>query len=264
MPTVETRTARIHYEFAGDTNVQVLVLANSLGSSMRMWDKALPVLQQHYRVLRYDMRGHGQSSVPEPPYSMEQLGDDLLFLLDRLEIPCAHICGLSLGGMVAMWMGIYAPDRVRRLIFANTAARIGDRDGWQQRIAAVQSSGMEPLANASLERWFTPDYRLRHPGEMETMRAMIAATPAPGYAGCCAALRDADLRAQVAAIAAPCLVITGTHDLATPPADGRALYASLRQAHYDELDASHISAWEQHQQFAQAVDAFLQEEHRHG
>ena len=264
MPTVETRAARIYYEFTGDRNAQVLVLANSLGSSLRMWDKVLPALRPHFRILRYDMRGHGQSSVPEPPYSLEQLGDDLLFLFDRLEIPCAHVCGLSLGGMVAQWMGIDAPDRVRRLIFANTAARIGDRDGWQQRIAAVESSGMEPLANASLQRWFTPDYCLRHPEEMETIRAMIAATPARGYAGCCAALRDADLRAQVAAIAAPCLVIAGKHDPATPPADGRALHAALRQARYVELDASHISAWEQHQQFAQAVQAFLQEEHRHG
>jgi 3-oxoadipate enol-lactonase len=259
MPTIEKGDVRLHYEQSGAMDGPVLVLANSLGSNLQMWDKVLPSLEKSLQVLRYDMRGHGKSGVPPPPYSLEQLGNDLLLLIDHLSIGRVRVCGLSLGGLVSLWLGIHAPERFDRMIFANTAPHIGTRDGWEQRIAMVQSSGMEGLALQTLERWFTPGYREQHPAEMESIRQMVAATNASGYCGCCAALRDTDLRSEIAAIEAPCLVITGTHDPATPASDGRALHSALQNSSYVELDSSHLSAWEKAEDFAEAVLAFLRD-----
>jgi 3-oxoadipate enol-lactonase len=257
MPTLEKGDVHLHYEQSGAVNGPVLVLANSLGSNLHMWDKVLPSLEKSLRILRYDMRGHGKSSVPPPPYSIDQMGSDLLLLMDHLSIDRVHLCALSLGGVVLIWLGIHAPERFERLIFANTAARIGTRDGWEQRIAMVQSSGMDVLALQTVERWFTPAYREQHPAEMETIRQMLAATNPAGYCGCCAALRDNDLRGEVAAIEAPCLVITGTHDPATPPSDGRAIHSALRNSSFVEFDSAHLSAWEKAEEFSGAVLGFL-------
>lgn len=244
---------RIRYAESGKPRGPVLVLANSLGSNMHMWDKVLPAFQSKYRVVRFDMRGHGESAVVPEPFTIEQLGHDLLRLLDELQTDRANICGLSLGGLVALWLGIHAPGRVDRLIFANTAARIGSREMWEQRIAMVRRSGMSPLAVATLERWFTTAYRSSHPQEMERIRQMIAATDPVGYAACCAVLRDTDLRAEIGEVKAASLVITGTHDPATPPGDGRALHAGIRDSSYVELESSHLSAWERAEEFAEAV-----------
>ena len=160
-----------------------------------------------------------------------------------------------------MWVGIHAPQRLDRLILANTAARIGSRESWEQRIAMVQSSGMENLAQQTPERWFTASYQEKHPAEMDTVRRMISATNAAGYCGCCAVLRDTDLRSEVGAITSPCLVISGTYDLATPPSDVLALCSSLENSRYVELDASHLSAWEKPEDFSSEVLAFLGREH---
>ena len=169
MPTTENGGARLHYEVSGNPRGAVLVLANSLGSNLHMWDKVLPAFESRYRVLRFDMRGHGESGVSPQPFTIEQLGRDVLQLLDEVKVDRASVCGLSLGGVVALWIGIHAPGRLQRLIFANTAARIGTRrcgsNGSRQRIRAC-------LRVATLERWFTPTI-VAHPEEMED-RAMIA------------------------------------------------------------------------------------------
>lgn len=259
MPTTESGGVRLHYELSGNPRGAVLVLANSLGSNLHMWDKVLPAFESRYRVLRYDMRGHGESAVSLEPFTIEQLGRDVLQLLDEAEVDRASVCGLSLGGVVALWLGIHAPGRLQRLIFANTAARVGNLEMWEQRIATVRNTGMAPLAAATLERWFTPTYRAHHPEEMEQIREMIAATDPRGYLACCVALRDVDLRPQIGAVEAASLVITGTHDPATPPSDGRALHAALRKSRYLELDASHLSAWECAEEFAGAVKKHLAE-----
>ena len=253
MPTTESGGVRLHYEVSGNPRGAVLVLANSLGSNLHMWDKVLPAFESRYKVLRFDMRGHGESGVSPQPFTIEQLGRDVLQLLDEVKVDRASVCGLSLGGVVALWLGIHAPARFERLVFANTAARIGNQEMWEQRIATVANTGMSPQAVATLERWFTPTYRARHPEEMEQIRAMIAATDPGGYLACCAVLRDADLRAEIGAIEAASLVITGTHDPATPPSDGRAIDAALRKSRYLEFKSSHLSAWECADEFAAAV-----------
>ncbi len=265
MPTAELQEACLHYEMGGPPTGPVVVLVNSLGSDLHMWDKVLPYLDQHFRVLRYDARGHGLSTTPPTPYSIEQLGTDLLALLEKTSVETVHFCGLSLGGLVGLWLSIHAPQKIVSLVLANTGARIGTREGWDERIAAVQSHGLAPIAQSALGRWFTPGYRLEHPDEMNQICNMIERTSPEGYIGCCGVLRDTDLRSELSAIEIPCLVVTGSDDPATPPQDGHALHARLRNSTYLELQASHLSAWERSADFAGAILHFFQgKEHGNG
>ena len=257
MPIFENGAAGIHYELSGRADGPVLVLGNSLGSNLHMWDKVAGRFGEEYRVLRYDMRGHGGSSITAGPYRLEQLGNDVLTLLDFLGVERVNFCGLSMGGQVAMWLAIHAPLRVNRIVLANTGARILTPEAWDLRIAAVRKNGMEALAAASLERWFTPRYREQHQDEMAVIQAMIASTNPDGYCRCCNVLREADLRAEIRSVVTPSLIITGAHDPATPPSDGQALRAALRFSEYLELDSSHLSAWERADEFAHAVLTFL-------
>jgi 3-oxoadipate enol-lactonase len=257
MPATDSGGVRIRYAESGNPRGAVLVLANSLGSNMHMWDKVLPAFQSKYRVVRFDMRGHGESAVVPEPFTIEQLGQDVLEVMDKVQAERASICGVSLGGLVGLWLGIHAPDRVDRLILANTAARIGSKEIWEQRIETVDAAGMEALAVVTLERWFTPAYRHKHPEEMEKIRRMIAVTNPQGYTACCAVLRDTDLRVDAVQVKAATLVITGSRDPATPPADGRTLREAIKNSSYVELNASHMSVWECADEFAGAVAEHL-------
>jgi 3-oxoadipate enol-lactonase len=257
MPFADLSGARLHYELRGAPSSEVLVLAHSLGANLHMWDKIVPALEQHYRVLRYDTRGHGSSSVPASACTITQLAGDVVELLNHLQIERAHFCGLSLGGVVGMSLGIHESQRIGRLILANTAARIGTREGWEERIAAVRASGLQELATAALERWFTAEFHKAAPQEMETIRSMIANTSVQGYIACCEALRDADLRPEVASIQARTLIITGSEDPATPPADGLWLHQAVQGSACVELPTAHLSAWERPEEFQHAVIDFL-------
>lgn len=260
MPIIELDEVSIHYELSGPASARTLVFSNSLGSDLHMWDKIVPLLEHDFRVLRYDTRGHGSSGTPPLPWSIEMLAGDLIGLLNALSIERAHFCGLSLGGMVGLWLGLHFPERIDRLVLANTAARIGSREMWDARIAAVKAQGMPALAGGTVDRWLTAQFIRDCPEEVEAIRSMIERTSPEGYIGCCGVLRDTDLREDLARIQAPCLVITGTHDPATPPADGRTLQSNLRHARYVELDAAHLSAWERPADFAEALRTFLFEQ----
>ncbi len=257
MPTADLGKIRICYEVSGPASAEVIVLAHSLGANLHMWDKIVPALESRFRVLRYDSRGHGSSSVPSGPYSITELAGDAVALLNYLNLDRVHFCGLSLGGMIAMWLGINEPLRIDRLIFANTGARIGTREGWEERIASVRKAGMAPLAAATPGRWFTQRFRHEHPQEMEAIRTMIESTPVEGYVGCVAALRDGDLRPEIPAIRARALIITGNEDPATPPENGRWLHEKLPNSVYVELPAAHLSALERPKEFQRAVIDFL-------
>lgn len=248
----------IHYTLDGDPRAPVLLLSNSLGTSLAMWQPQIEQLSQHFYVLRYDTRGHGQSGVTPGPYSIAQLGGDVVALLDHLEIERAHLCGLSMGGITAMWLALHHPQRVNRLILSNTAAYIGPPDNWTVRAAAVRRDGIESIAGAVVSRWLTPEYARTHPNQVGELVAMLSATPAEGYAANCVAVRDNDLRREVAGIQAPTLIIAGSGDLPTPPADGKFLHAQIAHSQYIELDAAHLSNQQQAAKFNTAVINFLQ------
>ncbi|MDE3136004.1 MAG: 3-oxoadipate enol-lactonase [Acidobacteriota bacterium] len=229
------------YELSGAANGPVAAFSNSLGTNLRMWDPQAAALAGSFRVLRYDTRGHGETAVTPGPYSVDQLGRDVLRLLDALNLDRVHFCGLSLGGMIGMWLGVNAPERLHSLVLANTAARIGTVEGWNARIERIREVGLAAAAPSIVERWLTPEFRARAPELRQSLERMLVATPAEGYVACCAALRDADLREAIAAIRLPVLVIGGTKDLATQPADTHAVAERIPGARYIELDTAHLS-----------------------
>ncbi|MEO8345717.1 MAG: 3-oxoadipate enol-lactonase [Betaproteobacteria bacterium] len=254
---VDIDDARFHCRIDGEAGAPALVLCNGLGTDLGMWDPQIAALANTFRVVRYDSRGHGTSSVTPGPYSIERLGRDVVGLFDALRIERAHFCGLSMGGITGMWLGIHFPQRLQRLVLANTAARIGSADTWNTRIEKVRGGGVPAISLAVVERWFTPAFLAGNAATIADMLQMMERTPAEGYIACCAAIRDMDLRDGVAAITAPTLVIAGTHDIATPVADGRFLADRIAGAQFNELDAAHISNIEAGPAFTHALLAFL-------
>jgi 3-oxoadipate enol-lactonase len=250
---------RLHFQLDGPAGAPVLVLSNSLGTDLHMWDPQMSALAQDYRVLRYDTRGHGKSSVLPGQYTVAQLGSDVIALLDSLDIRKAHFCGLSMGGMTGLWLGANHPARLRSLALCNTAAKIGTADSWNERIATVRREGMHAVVAAVLERWFTPGFREREPATVAWVAAMLESTPPEGYAANCAAVRDMDQRDQLSRIAARTLVIVGAHDTSTPPQDGRAVASAIPGSRLVELDAAHLSNIERGAEFTAALTAFLSE-----
>jgi 3-oxoadipate enol-lactonase len=259
MPNIDVNGVQVRYEIDGPGDGPVLMLSNSLGTDVSMWAPQVPAFSKRFRVVRYDTRGHGASGVTPGPYTIEQLARDAVALLDRLGIERAHFCGLSKGGMIGMWLGINAPQRINKLVLCNTSACIGAPELWNARIENVRKGGMEAIATAVLQRWFTPAFHERAPGTIEAMRRTLVATPPDGYIACCAAVRDMDQRAAIARIGAPTLVIAGSQDAATPPADGRFLAETIPGAKYVELEAAHISNIEVVDGFTDAVLRFLGE-----
>lgn len=207
----------VHAVVTGRETGPVVVLSNSLGSTHRMWDAQLAELEQRFRVVRYDTRGHGETPVPAGPYTIDELADDVVALLDRLGVERAHLVGLSLGGMTAMRVAARNPERVDRLAVLCTAAQLPPAQAWVERAVAVRASGSRAVAASVVQRWFTPEYLVTHPDARAASEAMVAATPAEGYAGCCEVIAALDLRDDLASIAAPTLAIAGAEDPATPP-----------------------------------------------
>jgi 3-oxoadipate enol-lactonase len=232
----------LSYELSGQPGAPVLVLSCSLGTDRTMWDPQLAALGERFRLLRYDLRGHGASPVPPGPYSIAELGGDLVALLDRLDVDRASLCGVSIGGMLSLWMAAHHPARVERMVVCCTSAYIDPTGSYRDRAAAVRADGMEPLADAALERWFTPEFRRTHPDVAAHMRSVLVSLAREGYAGCCEALADMDLRADLPAVQAPTLVIAGAEDPATPPAHGAVIAEAVAQAQLEVLSpAQHLA-----------------------
>lgn len=235
-----------------------IVFVNSLGTNVRMWEPQSARLCRRLRVVRYDQRGHGESEAPPGPYSMELLGQDLLALLDGLGLRRVHLCGLSLGGMVALWFAAHFPERVDRAVFADTAARIGTTDGWNDRISAVESGGMASVRETVVARFLSTEFRARRPDVAREVGDMVEATDPRGYAGACAALRDADLHPLLGEVRAPSLVMAGERDESTPVEQARELHEALRGSRLEIVSgAAHLSNLEKSDFFNQRVTEFL-------
>jgi 3-oxoadipate enol-lactonase len=257
MPKPEVNGARIFYTLSGKADAPVLMMSNSLGTSLEMWQPQLAAFENKFHLLRYDMRGHGNSGLVDEACSISTFGHDVLALLDELQMDKVHFCGLSVGGVIGQWLGANAPERLRSLILCNTAAKIGTRESWNQRIADVEQHGMAAVTEAALERWFTPAFRLAAPDAIAPFRAMLLATNPRGYTLVGAAIRDMDQRKLVEDIRVPTCVIAGEHDPATTLDDARFLQAKISGATLVPLPVAHISNVEAAAQFNQAVIDFL-------
>src|SRR5271156_2837351 len=257
MAFVEKNGDKIHYALTGATNAPVIVFSNSLGANLSMWDPQLPEIEKTFRILRYDTRGLGQSSATPGPYSIEQLARDVLALLDALKIQRANFCGLSMGGMIGMWLGLDTASRAGKPVLLNTGAKIGSEKGWESRLELVRKDGLKAVAAGVIERWFTPEFRTRSPQAWESALRMLEAAPPEGYAACCAAVRDYDARDKISAIHIPTMVIAGGKDSATPPADGRYVADQIAGARYVGLEAAHLSNIEAAGEFTPELIQFL-------
>jgi 3-oxoadipate enol-lactonase len=242
----------------GAEDAPALMLSNSLSSNLSMWDPQMPEFLKRYRVVRYDHRGHGGTDAPAGPYSIERLAQDAVDILDALGIARAHWCGLSMGGMTGMRMLTHHADRIDRAVLANTAARMGPPELWDGRIKTATEGGMAALVDGTIERWLTPEFRERDPETIARVRAMILATPAQGYMGCCGAIRDMDQRETIKGIANPTLVIIGAKDPSTTPEAGAAIADAIAGSRSVTLDAAHLSNLEQPDAFTRAVVDFLE------
>lgn len=251
----------LNHLLEGPEDAPVLVLSNSLGTALEMWDDQAPVLRERFRLLRYDTRGHGGSPAPPGPYAIEDLGLDVIRLLDRLGVERASLCGLSVGGMTGMWLAAEAPERVERLVLLCTSALLGPKIVWDERIATATERGMDALVDGVIERWFTPAFRQEKPATVEKLARTLRDTDPEGYAGCCAAIRDMDLRDRLPSIEAPTLVVSGAEDPATPPGHGRLIRDAIPGAHFEVVPgAAHIANVERPEEITALILTHLEAE----
>jgi 3-oxoadipate enol-lactonase len=257
MAFAELNGLRMRYEFSGLESGPVLVFSHPLGTDLTMWDGQAADFGKQFRVLRYDKRGHGGSSSPAGPYTIEQMGRDAIALLDYLKLDKVNYCGLSIGGQTGMWLGANAPERLNKLVLSNTAAKIGNDDGWNARTDAVTKGGVKSVSKIVIDRWFTPDFQAKAPTEIEKIRNVFERSDAAGYIASCQAVKAFDFREKVSGVRVPTLVIAGTHDPATTPTDTKFVADRIAGSKFVELNASHLSNIEQREKYSAAVAEFL-------
>ncbi len=248
----------LHHDLTGPEDGPPLVLAGSLGTSLEMWEFQWPLSVRH-RLVALDVRGHGRSPVPPGPYTIAELGGDVLETMDSLGLARASFCGVSIGGMIGMWLGAHAPERIERLVLVCTSARLGPPEAWRERIDTVRGAGsVDPLADAVVARWLTPPFAAAHPELRDRLRAMLAGCDPEGYAGCCAAIETMDLRDELPAISAPTLVISGSEDQATPPEHQELIAARVPGARHEVVSpAAHIAVVERPEHVNRLIEEHL-------
>jgi 3-oxoadipate enol-lactonase len=256
MPMIDADGCPIHVAIDGRDSGPTVVLSNSLGATISMWEPQVAALAPHFRVVRYDRRGHGRSGTTGP-YTFERFGRDVLAILDALNIRTAHWCGLSMGGMVGQWLGANASERFDKMVLANTAAHFADGSRFKDRIGLVTQSGMGSVAEAAMASWFTEDFREREPAVVEDIRRMFVATPIAGYVGCLEALSRLDQRDLLPKISRPILIIAGRHDTGTTVEQAEYMRKAIPKASMTLLDAAHLSNVEQPYAFNDALMGFL-------
>jgi len=258
MPHAAINGIDLYYEISGQQDGPPILLSNSLASTLHMWDPQMPAFEAHYKVIRYDSRGHGKSAAPEGPYSIEMLVDDALGLLDHLGIDKTDFCGLSKGGMVGQMLATRHPNRVAKVVLCDTGCYMGPPEMWEGRIEAASTNGMAGVVDATIQRWLTEPFQKRDPATVEKIRDMILNTPVPGFVGCSRAIQAMDQRETIRAITAPTLVLVGADDPATTPEKAREIHERIAGSTLVILeDAAHLANMEQPEAFDDAVLGFL-------
>ncbi|ENV32782.1 3-oxoadipate enol-lactonase [Acinetobacter gerneri] len=257
MPTFTSNDAEINYQTFGDAHNPALIFSNSLGTKFSMWQTQIDYFKTNHFVICYDTRGHGQSSAPKGPYSIDQLGQDVVNLLDHLNIAKADFCGISMGGLTGQWLAINKPERFNHVTVCNTAAKIGQEQAWLDRAKLVREQGLKPIAETAALRWFTEPFIQSHAAVVDAMSNDLAAGSSEGYASCCEALAKADLREQLKTIPVPVLIVAGQQDPVTTVVDGQYMLDRIENAEMFEINASHISNVELPNDFNVALDNFI-------
>ena len=256
MPFADVNNTRLFYRLEGRSGLPALVLSHSLGCDLGMWAPQMPDLLDHFQVLRYDTRGHGASAIPAGDYKLEQLGQDVLALAEKLNFPRFAFCGISMGGAVGQWLGINAPQHLTNLVLANTSPKFGTRETWDDRRKAVLKGGMQAIIDATMQRFFSAENQ--QSVWAQSTRAIVLGTDPIGYAACCTALRDADTRSELGKISVPTLVIGSDKDPSTPwEGNGSVLARDIPGAQAVRLETAHLSNLEQPRAFTTAVLDFL-------
>lgn len=260
MRIARLKSADLHWQEDGDPDGLPVVFANSLGTDLRLWDKVIALLpQEGLRLIRFDKRGHGLSSCPPPPYTMQGLSDDTEQLLNTIGISNCVFVGLSIGGMIGQLLASRRPDLIRGMVLSNTAAKMGTPEMWQDRIDRIRQDGIDAMADAILERWFGADFRRSE--ECTAWRYMLTRTPVDGYTGCSAAIAATDLTSTTAELRLPVLGIGGEHDLASPPDQVRATTSLVPGSRYAEIEnAGHLPCVERPDIYAAHLLTFLKED----
>ena len=258
MPTFTSNQASINYQTFGDHTKPALIFSNSLGTQFSMWQPQLDALKKDFYMICYDTRGHGASSAPLGPYSIDQLGQDVVNLLDHLNVEKAAFCGISMGGLTGQWLAIHRPERFNQVVVCNTAAKIGQEQAWNDRAALVREQGLQPIASTAASRWFTEPFIQSNATVVNNLQNDLAAGSAEGYASCCEALAKADVREQLKDITVPVLVVAGQQDPVTTVVDGQFMVERIANSQLFEINASHISNVELPNEFNQAVKQFIQ------
>ena len=259
MPKFISNDAEINYQTFGDASQPAIIFSNSLGTQFNMWQPQISFFEKKFYVICYDTRGHGASSAPQGPYSIEQLGTDVVHLLDHLNIEKASFCGISMGGLTGQWLAIHHPERFNHVIVCNTAAKIGQEQAWNDRAQLVRKQGLKPIAETAASRWFTEPFIRSNTAIVESLSNDLGAGSPEGYASCCEALAKADVREQLKNITIPTLVVAGQKDPVTTVADAQYIINHVRSSSLFEINASHISNIEQPKAFNQAIFSFLQQ-----
>jgi 3-oxoadipate enol-lactonase len=241
----------------GNPSAPALMLSNSLGTDLHLWDPQAPEWARNFQLVRYDRRGHGRSGLGHAPHTMETYGQDALTIIDALGLDKVHWCGLSMGGMVGQWVAANAPDRIDKLILSNTLPHFADKQRWNDRIAAIRQKGLASVADSVMNLWFTAGFRERAPETIARMKEMFCATPTEGYIAACEAIRDMDIRELLPKITAPTLIIAGKHDQSTPLDMAEFMRAHIAGSALTVLDAAHISNVEQPAIYTEIVTNFL-------
>lgn len=247
----------VFYLTDGDPHKPAIMFSNSLGTDHSMWDGQLEILRRDFYLIRYDTRGHGLTSAPKGPYTIEQLASDVLGLLDHLSIDKAMFCGISMGGLIGQWLAVHAPQRIEALVIANTAPKIGTEPAWTERAALVRKQGLNAIAESAPSRWFTPEFFGLYPKSVNELLVNLKNMSPEGYASCCEALANQDLREHISKIEIPTLNICGTKDPVTTLSDAQFIQSQIPHAQLREIPASHISNIEAEDEFNNALKEFF-------
>jgi 3-oxoadipate enol-lactonase len=256
MSKIHANGITIHYKLEGTKGLPILVFSNSLGTDFHMWDAVVPALLPHFQILRYDTRGHGGTTATPEPYSIDLLGNDILALITALKIEKFAFCGLSMGGLIGQWLGIYHSEKLDELIICNTAAKIGVAEVWNERIEGILKNGTASIWSATITRWFTPNFQ-HETTKIKAVKAAFLGCNRGGYAAACAAVRDADFREKIHEIDVKTLIITGNQDPVTTVEHAEFMQSKIKNSTLEVLEAAHLSSVEQPEKFAAALLDFL-------